>query len=128
MYKLPVGYTVFGFSNNGNQMTAQKASSTASKPVILVFDRSEPVWNPSTQSFSVPEFRVRAIVGTVDSDGVPKQERLLFDARFRTPIGSESDIGTWKADILSLLNDTDFFSDGVTKHMFPTCCTEEAEV
>jgi len=125
MYQLPTGYTIFGFANNGNQMTAQKATSTPSKPKVIILDRNEPVWNPSTQSYSIPEFRVRVMVGTVDSDGRPKAERLLADMRFRAPVGSESDHSDWFADILSLVNDEDFLEFAVQKHLFPGHALDE---
>jgi len=127
MYTLPSGFTVFRTSNNGDQLTAQKDSTTSAKPKLIILDRSAAVFNSGTQSYSVPEFRVRVMTGTVDSDGMPRQERLLADMRFRTPIGSETDAAEWKADILALLNESDFFEQGVNLHSFPTCCSETPE-
>lgn len=125
MYKLPTGYTIFGFANNGNQMTAQKATSTPSQPRIIILDRNAPVWNPSTLSYSIPEYRLRVMVGTINSDGNPRPERLLADFRFRTPVGSEADHAEWLADVKSVVNDPDFLEFAVQKHMLPGHETQE---
>lgn len=124
MFKLPSGYSIYGTSNNGNTLTAIKDGSTAAKPQLIILDRTQGAYNPSNGSFSVPNYRLRVMVGTVDVDGNPKPERLLVDANFRTPVGSEGDIATWFADFVSVIMGDDFLQDGVVLHKFPSCCTE----
>lgn len=121
MLQLPLGYTIYGYSNNGNTLTAVKAAeSTAAKPVIMVIDRSAPTYNQSTQKFSVPAYRVRVIRGVVDADGKPVVERLLVDANFRTPVGTDSEHGNLLTDFLAFVSQTDFAADGLGDHIFPT--------
>lgn len=126
MWKLPSGYTVFQVSNNGNQVTARKDSSTAAKPKLILIDRSEAVYNPATQMYSIPEYRVRVLYGTVNSEGLPLPGRLLADLTFRTPIGSEGDHAEWFADALGVVDEVDFLADGIQAHFLPDCCNSEA--
>lgn len=119
MWKLPVGYSVFGQSNDGKQLTAVSESSTAGKPRLIMVDRVGATYNQKTGRFSVPEYRLRVMVGTVDSDGLPKPERLLSDVTFRTPVGSDLDQADWYADVLACLSDASFFEAGVQDHFFP---------
>lgn len=128
MYKLPSGYSIYGTSNNGNTITAIKADSTASKPKLIIIDRSESAYNAQTGSFSIPNLRVRVLVGTTDVDGNPKPERLLVDVNFRVPVGSEGDTADWFADFKSLINDAAFLDDAIIHRFFPSCCDEVAEV
>lgn len=127
MWKLPSGYTVFGTSSDGNQLTARKGSSSAAKPQFIIIDRKEAVYNVGSQRYSVPEFRVRVYVGTVNSEGVPQQERLIAEAVFRTPVGTDADQSDWFADFKAIVNDADFLSDGIQGHLFPNCCAETSE-
>lgn len=121
MSKLPSSYTVFGTANNGNQLTAIRSNSSTAKPRLLILDRSDAVYNAKTQTYSVPDLRLRLLVGTVDSDGNPKPERLLVDVNFRTPIGSETDHAEWFNDLKGILADPDFLAEVIQKHMFPCC-------
>lgn len=125
MYKLPSGYAIYGTSNNGATLTAVKSDSTAAKPKILILDRKEGSYNQNTGRYSVPEFRVRVLVGTIDSvSGMPRAERLLTDCSFRTPVGSETDHTAWYADFKSMIDDADFLTDAIGKHLFPDCCED----
>lgn len=120
MFKLPNGYSIFGYSNNGNTMTAIKDGSTAAKPMLILIDRTPSVYNAARGTFSVPVYRVRVNYGTVDVDGNPKPERLLVDASFRTPVGTDGDHQAWFADLLDLISEEDFLSDGIEQHKLPT--------
>lgn len=120
MLQLPAGYTIYGESNNGNTLTAVKtAENTAAKPVIMIIDRSEPTWNSSRETFSVPTYRVRVMRGTIDADGKPKPERLMVDANFRTPVGSDDEHGVLLTDFLAIVNHVDFQADGMGDRIFP---------
>lgn len=122
---IPASYTRFGSSNDGNQVTYRRDNATAAKPRIIILDRAEPVFNSKTGTFSVPSLKLRVLVGTVDQDGQPKPERLLFEGNFRTPIGSEADIAEWKSDVQAIIADSSFWTDVVEKHAFPDCCADE---
>lgn len=120
MLNLPTGYVVHGYSNNGNTLTAVKqATSTAAKPILLVIDRSEATYNQGTGKFSVPVYRVRFIRGVLDSDGKPVPERLLVDANYRTPIGTDSEHAELHADFTSFIGQNDFVSDGLGTQLLP---------
>lgn len=123
MIEIPAGFTYYGSANNGNQVTLRATSSTAAKPFLILLDRKDPVWNPTSKEYSVPEARVRVLVGTVDSDGNPKAQRLLVDASFRTPIGSDADQASWLAAFKAVINDANFLSSFVQGHELP-CCVE----
>lgn len=127
MWKLPLGYTVYKIANNGNQVTAQKGTSTPSKVKMIIIDRVDPIYNQATQSYSVPEYRVRVLFGTVDAQGAPRPERLLADLNFRTPIGSSDDQAEWFGDVAAVIGAEDFLSTGIQQHNLPTCCTEEGD-
>lgn len=120
MLNLPAGYAVHGISNNGNTLTAIKtATSTAAQPQLLVIDRSEATYNQGQKKFSVPTYRVRVIRGQVDVDGNPVPERLLVDATFRTPIGSDSEHAELHTDFVAMVNQTGFVADALGDHFFP---------
>lgn len=119
MWTLPSGYKTFGQANNGQQLIAHKATSTAAKPVMLIVDRQEAVYNAQSKTFSNPGYRIRIIQGTVDVDGNPLQPRLLADCNFRTPVGSEDDHAELFADLMAVLGSDGFLTDGVQGHYLP---------
>lgn len=127
MWKLPENYVIYGTSTDGRQLTAQKTTSSAAKPRLIIIDRREPEWNPKTGSYSVGELRVRVLIGTVDILGNPRPERLLSDVTFRTPVGSEADQEDWFADLQSIINDEDFLVSGIQQHLLPSCCDSVPE-
>lgn len=129
MLNLPTGYAVHGYSNNGNTLTAIKtATSTAAKPILLVIDRSEAVYNQAQKKFSVPTYRVRVIRGVVDIDGNPVQERLLVDATFRTPVGTDAEHAELHADFVSMVTQAGFVADALGDHFFPEAAAVAAVV
>lgn len=118
-FQLPDGYTIYGVSNNGNTLTAVRDGHTATKPLLMIIDRTEAKYNAQSAEYSVPAYRVRIIRGQLDSEGQPMAGRLLVDANFRHPLGSESEISNIVADLNTFISQEDFGTQGVEQHLWP---------
>lgn len=123
-FTLPQGYSIYGTANSGGQLTAIKSGNTAAKPLLLIIDRNQPVFNNTTGAYTVGSYRVRVIRGQLDSDGDPRPERLLVDANIRMPVGTDSEHVDLLTDFVAFVNQTDFASSAMGNLLFPEVAPE----
>lgn len=123
--KLPSGYTIYGYSNNGDTVTAYKDDSSSAAPHFIIIDRTRAAFNQQSMNWSVPTYRVRVIRGNVDVNGNPVTERTLADITFRSPVGKDPQIEPLIEDVRAIIADVNL-EDSILGLLLPTCC-EDAE-
>lgn len=121
--KLPTGYSLYGVSNDGNTVTAQRDGSTPDAPVFLKITRKAAVYQQGQKRFSVPTMEFRFTRGLKEGDPslpIPEQELALLTVR--EPIGHTGTDNVVK-DVIALVNQTSFY-EGVIAQVLPTCCDD----
>lgn len=121
---LPDGYAIYGYSNNGDTVTAYKSDSTSAAPHFLVIDRKRGEFSTSSKTWSIPSYRIRVIRGNVDGEGMPVPERTLAEITFRAPVGRDAEVAPLLVDVLAIMNDPGL-EDSIHGLLFPTCCDDE---
>lgn len=120
-------YALYGYSNDGNVVTAVRSDSSVSKRLDATYRRKQPTYNPNTEVFSIPEAGVAIRRDILNLDGKPTGQRAVADLTFRLPTAlSSGDLDDLITDIRAYVNDVQL-KDNLLKLMLPTCCAEEPE-
>lgn len=120
-------YSLYGFSNDGNVVTAIRDDSIFSKRLDATYTRKTASYNIGTKTYSVPESTVTFRRDTVDGDGAPTGQRMSGSVSFRLPVAaSESDLDDLIADVRAYINDTEL-KQNLLMQLLPTCCASEEE-
>lgn len=107
---LPANYSVYGVANNGDQLKLVRSDSTSAAPRFITIDRSPATYDAQKGRYSVSQYRIRIVRGTVDSEGLPKPERVMCDCTFRIPAGEDTQMDTIVSDLNGIIDAAGFLA------------------
>lgn len=124
-FTVPATWRFYGASSDGSQVTFTRPGHTVQEPRLAIVDRKIGVFDSNRQRWSTPEYRVRVVDGVLDADGNPDPTRTIADLTCRSSLASNGGARGDEvvADLLLIIDQTDFASAAYIGQVFPTVAT-----
>lgn len=121
----PSNYSLNGYSNDGNTVSAIRSDSSLKIRLDATFSRKIASFNVGTGVYSVPTVDVVFRRDVANEEGNPIGQRASAAIGFRLPVAvTEAALDDLIADIRAYINDTELKSNLLHQRL-PTCCTDE---
>lgn len=110
----PSGYSIHGYSNDGNTVSARRSDSQMDAVVKAEIRRIAPKWDNGRKRFSVPLIEITFVRGLREGDPLlPVSEQEMARLTFREPVGHDSATLNVVKDLAAMIAQEDFYENMV---------------
>ena len=110
----PSGYSIHGYANDGNTVSARRSDSSPEASVQAQIRRIPAKWDNGRKRFSVPTIEVTFVRGLREGEPLlPIPEQEMVRLTFREPVGHSSKTLNIVKDLIALVNQEGFYENCV---------------
>lgn len=115
----PSGYSIHGYANDGNTVSARRTDSSPVANVQATIRRIPAKWDNGRKRFSVPTIEITFTRGLREGEPLlPVPEQEMARLTFREPVGHDSDTLNVVKDLVAMVSQESFY-DNCVKQALP---------